>query len=62
MLMRYLVDTNKVIAKTVQQEYQPKKVSIFRKRQVVTIPRSTGLMNNNEITFYWLSNDYYLSK
>lgn len=60
-LMRYLVDNKTVIARKVQR-LGAKKPSIFEKRPVASVSQPFDLMNNNEVTFYWLANDYYLLK
>lgn len=59
--MRYLVDNKTVIARKVQR-VGTKKTSIFEKRPVASVSQPFDLMNNNEVTFYWLANDYYLLK
>ncbi|KAI8073555.1 hypothetical protein BDF21DRAFT_73830 [Thamnidium elegans] len=60
-LMRYLVDNQTVIARKVQR-VGARKPSIFKKRPIASLSQPIDLMNNNEVTFYWLSNDYYLLK
>lgn len=59
-LLKYLIDTKIVLSRKIQRGPPPKKVSIFDKRLLRS--KNDSVINCNEITFYWLSNDYYLLK
>ncbi|CAO3654191.1 unnamed protein product [Mucor fragilis] len=59
-ILKYLLDSKQIMSRTVQRAAQPKRVSIFDKRTLVSMATAHHILNNNEITCYWLARDYYL--
>lgn len=59
-ILKYLLDSKRIIARKIQRGVRPKRASIFDKRPLVSMAMLNYTLANNEITCYWLARDYYL--
>ncbi|KAL9547399.1 hypothetical protein MBANPS3_006183 [Mucor bainieri] len=60
-ILKYLLDSKRIQARTIQRAVRPQRVSIFDKRPVVSVATTDHtILNNNQMTCYWLARDYYL--
>ncbi|KAL7330068.1 hypothetical protein PS15p_205057 [Mucor circinelloides] len=59
-ILKYLLDSKRIIARKIQRGVRPKRASIFDKRPLVSMAMLNYTLDNNEITCYWLARDYYL--
>ncbi|CEP16613.1 hypothetical protein [Parasitella parasitica] len=58
-ILKYLVESERIIARKLQRKVWPKRLSIFDKRPIASISTSQTL-NNDEITCYWLAPGFYV--
>ncbi|KAI8646711.1 hypothetical protein BD408DRAFT_379909 [Parasitella parasitica] len=58
-ILKYLVESKRIIARKLQRKVRSKQISIFDKRPIASLSM-TNTLNTDEITCYWLAPGYYL--
>lgn len=61
-LIKYLVEAKVVTVRKVLKSPRPSRVSIFNKRRLVEVLADDILVNSDEVSHYWILEDYYLFK